>query len=51
MKFKTKHKCTSVLSLFLAFVLSVSVLAPTAAAVTGPRGEEASPPVLRSDKG
>lgn len=36
MKFKTKHKCTSVLSLLLAFVLSVSVLAPTAAAVQSP---------------
>ena len=36
MKSKTKHKCTGVLSLFLAFVLSVSVLAPTAAAVQTP---------------
>ena len=36
MKSKMKHKCTGVLSLFLAFVLSVSVLAPTAAAVQTP---------------
>ena len=34
MKSKMKHKCIGVLSLFLAFVLSVSVLAPTAAAST-----------------
>ena len=36
MESKTKRKYTGILSLFLAFVLSVSVLAPTAAAVQAP---------------
>ena len=36
MKSKMRPKCTGVLSLFLAFILSVSVLAPTAAAVQTP---------------
>lgn len=42
MKSKMRPKCTGVLSLFLAFILSVSVLAPTAAAVQTPANAVAS---------